>query len=151
MALTLCFLVIAIISLIKSKQENLMDSIMYVICLVLNLVFLGLETFNTFHSFKTGSNFVKNLSYNEDNSLNTKLLVTFGFVDILGVFAFIYLSIIYKGEYDLPLSQLAPLAKSISITFTATIFVNITFTLLFPILGKEDQSLQLNNKKTSDE
>lgn len=125
---------------------------MYIVCLVLNLAFLGLEVFNTYRSLTTGSNFAKNLAINEDGSLNKRFLVVLGFIDVFVLFAIIYLSVIYKGVYDLPLNELAPLAKAVSIVFSVTVFVNITHILLFPILGKQDPSMQqVKNQKTSEE
>ena len=141
-ALTLYFLVLSIINLIGLDKENMMDGFMYTLCLVLNLAFLGLEIFNTFRSYKTGSNFAKNLSINEDGSLNQRFLVIIGFIDVFAIAGIIYLSIIYKGVYDLPLNELAPLAKAVSIDFLVTVVVNITYILLFPLLGKQDQSMQ---------
>ena len=145
-ALSVYFLILAINNIIGIEKENLTDGIMYILCLVLNLAFIGLEVFNTFYSYKTGSNFAKNLSYNEDGSLNSKFLVVLSVLDVICVLATIYLSIIYKGVNDLPLNELQPLAKAVSIAFLVTVIVNITYILLFPILGKEDPSLQLNNK-----
>lgn len=149
--LSIYFLILSIQNVIGVSKENLMDAIMYIVCLVLNLAFLGLEIHNTFYSFKTGSNFAKNLSFNEDGSLNSKFLVILAVLDVFVLGGIVYLSIIYKGVYDLPLNQLAPLAKAVSIAFLVTVFVNITYTLLFPLLGKEDPSLQQNNKKTPQE
>ena len=68
---------------------------------------------------------------------------------MLVVIATIYLFVIYKGEINIPLSDLTQLSKSVAIVFFVTVLVNITFVLLFPILGKEDPSLQLENEKTS--
>lgn len=148
-ALTVFFLVLAIKNIIGIEQENMMDGIMYILCFVLNLAFLGLEFGNTIYSYKTGSNFVKNLTFNEDGSLNSKLLKVLSVLEFFVCIITIYLFIIYKGEGNLPLSELTKLAKSVAIVFFVTIFVNITFVLLFPLLGKEDPSLQLNNEKTS--
>ena len=41
-ALTVFFLVLAIKNIIGIEQENMMDGIMYILCFVLNLAFLGL-------------------------------------------------------------------------------------------------------------
>lgn len=147
--LTSYFLVLSVINIIGIDKLDLLDGIMYILCFVLNLAFLCLEVYNTFYSFKTGSHFAKNLSYNEDGSLNTKFLVVLGFADVIVVAGIIYLSIIFKGEYDLLLSGLSTLSKAVSIVFLVTAFVNITFTLLFPVLGKQDISLQ-SSKKTSE-
>lgn len=148
-ALTIFFLVLAIKNIIGVDQDNMMDGIMYILCFVLNLAFLGLEIGNTIYSYKTGSNFVKNLTFNDDGSLNSKLLKVLSVLEVFVVIATIYLFVIYKGEINLPLSDLTQLSKSVAIVFFVTIFVNITFVLLFPILGKEDPSLQLENEKTS--
>lgn len=143
--LSACFLAISIKNVIGISKEDLMDGIMYILCFVLNLAFIGLEIFNTFYSFKTGSHFAKNLTYNEDNSFNKKFVIIISFLNVFVLVALIYLCIIYKGELELPLSQMKPLAKAVSIAFLSTVFVNITFTILFPILGKEDQSFQISN------
>ena len=69
------FLVISINNIIDISKEDMMDGIMYILCFVLNLVFLGLEIFNTIYSFKTGSHFAKNLTYDEDNTFNKKFVI----------------------------------------------------------------------------
>lgn len=148
-ALTVFFLILAIKNVIGIDQEDMMDGIMYILCFVLNLAFLGLEISNTIYSYKTGSNFVKNLTFNDDGSLNSKLLKCLSVLDVIVVLILIYLLIIYKGENNLPLSELTQLAKSVAISFFVTVLVDITYILLFPILGKEDPSLQLENEKTS--
>lgn len=147
--LTGYFLVLSIINIIGIDKLDLMDGIMYILCFVLNLAFLSLEVFNTFYSFKTGSHFAKNLSFNEDGSLNKKFLIILSFIDVFVVIALVYLGIIYDGKLDIALSSLPLLSKSVSFVFFVTVFINVTFTLLFPILGKEDISLQ-DIKKTSE-
>ena len=148
-ALTVFFLVLAIKNIIGLEKEEMMDGIMYILCFVLNLAFLGLEIGNTIYSYKTGSNFIKNLTFNEDGSLNNKLIKILTILEVIVGAVIIYFAIIYKGDKTLPLSELTPLAKSVAITFFVTVFVDMTFILLFPILGKDDPSLQLEKEKTS--
>lgn len=139
------FLIKAILNIINIDQADLMDGVMYIICLSLLLIFIGLEIVNTILSFKNGSNYIIRLAYNNDQTLNRNLFYILGGLSVLSFFAIIYFSLIYVGV-NLPLHQFAQEISSIIISFSTVFFIDSIFILLFPILAKEDSSLQSKSR-----
>ena len=138
--LTLILGIKSTISIINNEQITLIDGIIYMACYLMLLIFIGLEIFNTILSFKHGSMYAKPLAYNDDNTINRNSLIIIGGIINLSMFAVIYIMIILIG-YPLPLHNLDKEALLFMIPTFATVFVNSLFILLFPLLAKNDQSL----------
>lgn len=141
LGLDIFFLIQAIQSIMQVQQAELMDGIMYIICLILLLFFIGLEIVNTILSFKKGSMYIKNLTYNDDGSINRNLIYVLGGLSLVSLLVILYFILIYAG-ISLPLSNFAREIISIIISFFTIVFVDSIFIILFPILAKEDISLQ---------
>ncbi len=137
LGLNIFFIVLASLNLANGDELSLFDNIMYIVCLVLSFAFIALQIYNTIHSFKTGSNFIKDLCYNEGQTLNDrflKLLVLFAII----VFAiFIYSLLIYL-DVNIPLINLDKPIKSIMLTFSLILEIDAIFILLYPIVSKVD-------------
>ncbi len=136
-AMDVTFLVVTLIGLIQSGNVNF-DQIMYIICFILSLSFIGLEIFNTIISFKNGSNFIKNLAYNDDNSLNSRflLLVRIGCFLILGILIY---AIIICFNNSLFLANLELASKELIIVFTSILLVDALAIATYPFFDKLDK------------
>lgn len=140
------FLTLDIINLIQHGADNIFDEIMYILCLLLSLCFIGLQIYNTIISFKKGSMFIKNLAYNDDNSLNDRFLKLLGIADVILFVLVIYSILLYCGV-SLPLKDLSQAIKSIMVTFISILFIDALFILLFPLLGKDDPAFSKAKEK----
>lgn len=130
------FLILNIMNIVKLGQIDF-DHIIYILCFVLCLAFLGLEIFNTCLSFKTGSNFIKNLVYDDDLTLNKRfiLLVRIGIILSLGIMIY---SIIICFQDSLFLSNLDLGSKELIILFSSIIFVDFLAIGTYQFFDKAD-------------
>lgn len=135
------FLVQAIINIINSTNIDHSDEIMFIIGFVLLILFVGLEIVNTVISFKNGSAFIKNLTYNQDLSLNRNLLYVSGGISILSLIAIVYFSLLFALS-NMPFGNLAYGMKTVILGFFIITFVDSLFITLFPLVAKEDKSFK---------
>ena len=124
-------------------KVKLSDGIMYILCFLLLLSITVLEIANTIISFKNGSVYIKGLTYNDNNTINRNSLYVAGGIAIFSLFTVIYISFTLNRN-DLPLSTLDTEAKYFMISAFALAFINAMYVVLFPLLAREDQSLQEN-------
>lgn len=143
--ITLIFGILSTMSIIGIEQDKIMDGIMYILCFCLLLIFTGLQIANTIVSFKNGSSFIVNLAYNDNKTVNKNFLLILGGVSALSIFSIIYFSFIYNG-FDLPFSGFDKNISSFIICVSVLLLINSIYIILFPILAKEDISLQKDIK-----
>ena len=142
-ALTSTLLVLSIIET-STLTGDLTDNILFIVCFILLLAFEVLEIVNTFVSFKTGSAFIKPLTFDDDKKINSPLLTIMTIVAliIMGVMIFFIMTIFDK---TLPFGDSPNTLKFLLISFFTLVLVDVLFIDLFPLLGKEDKAFQ--NKK----
>ncbi len=139
-------LVLSIINMIGITIEKVEDGLMYVICSLLLLAFVGMQIFNTCYSFKTGSNFIKNLVYNDDNKVNRRNWIVFIVFAGIAFVLLVYFLLVYFGLID-ALQSLNQIMFTIIITFILVVFVDMSAISTFPIFGKEDESLKIKRRR----
>jgi len=142
LGLVIFFLVDAII--FATKQENPGNAILFIICDFVLIAIIGLFIYNTFHSIKHGSNFIKVLLY-DDKRLITKGLVITSITLVCFIIILVYV-ILIKCGVNVPLNTMPlPLADMIIGLMVFCIFNSVAI-LLFPLLGKEDISFKKKQK-----
>ena len=133
--LNMFFVVLTIIKM--TKTENISDSILFLLALFVSSACVFLEIFNTFVSFKNGSNFIRVLCYDKEVLVKKTL-------GLAGVFLFVFLGllvyvILLLSGLNLPLSGLADELLYMTVVFFSLICVDAIFILFYPLVASEDK------------
>lgn len=133
--LNMFFVVLTIMKM--ATTDNVSDNILFLLALFVASACIFLEIFNTFISFKNGSNFIRVLCYDKQTLVKKTLVLA-------GIFLFVFLSltvytILLVSGLDLPLSGLANELLYMVIVFFATICVDAIFILFYPLVAQEDK------------
>ena len=123
-------LVFSIINLFKIEKEDLMDSIIYVLCYCVLISFTGMQIYNTYYSIENGSNFIEPLLYPEDK-LNTNIVYAAKGGSLISFAGVIYLSLILFNILP-PIGDMTSLMISVINCFLLSVFVNCIALNLYP-------------------
>lgn len=117
-----------------STYEDKSDVIMFLICDILLITFIGLEIFNTIVSISKGSSFIAHLVYSEDNAINKSTLIVSSLLLLLSISSTIYFCLrLYDigsifTNFSLELDYLI-------IAFSLTLFVDSLSVLTYPLVS----------------
>ncbi len=122
-------------SLAISTYEDKSDVIMFLICDILLIIFLGLEIFNTIVSIYKGSSFIAHLVYSEDNNINKSTLFVSFLLSFLSLGCIVYFCLRLYGigsiftNFSIELNYLI-------IAFSTTIFIDSLAVLSYPLVSE---------------
>ena len=122
---------------IAEKYEPKSDLVLFSICFVLLIIFVGLEIFNTIRSFKKGSNFIYPLVINKDESKNKPFLIIINCLLPLLIGILIYSSLIAAG-FQISLSTLPFPLILMCINFFSLLIIDLIFIDFYLLLYKEE-------------
>lgn len=120
-----------------ASATSIADNVLYMLALVVSLACVFLEIFNTFISFKNGSNFIRVLVY-EKNDLQKKALILAGAFLVVFLSFTIYAILLISG-LDLPLSGLAKELLYMIVVFFSLITIDAIFILAYPLVANQDK------------
>ncbi len=127
---------IVLTSINFAHTENISDNILFLLTLLVSLACIFLEVFNTFVSFKNGSNFIRVLCYDKDALVKRTLYLA-------GLFLFVFLgltiyAILLLSGLELPLSGLARELLFMVVIFFSLISIDAIFILFYPLVADQD-------------
>ena len=118
---------------IKSYEDK-SDVIMFLICDILLIIFIGLEIFNTMVSIYKGSSFISHLVYNEDNAINKFVLIVAGLLLIFSTGSAIYFCLRLYNIGSI-FTNFSHELNYLIISFSLTLFVDSLSILTYPLVS----------------
>lgn len=134
--LNIILLVLTIIDVTKFTSDQIMDGIMYILCYILLLAFNGLQIFNTILSFKNGGVFIKNLVYNEKNTLNHNFIYILGGIQLILLICTVYFGLVTLNV-NLPCGNLDKHIIMIIFSYSLLMWIDCIAVITYPIFHRD--------------